>query len=176
MDAAPECIFTAEAIAARVGALAREIRARTEGRGLVLLGVLRAACVFCVDLARALGPPLELAFVQARSYGDGTVSRGRVDVDGMEAALLRGRTVLLADTVLDSGRTLAALVGVARGHGAADVLTCVLLDKERPRAADLRPDFVGFRAPPRFLVGYGLDLAGRHRALPYVGAVAEDGR
>ncbi len=176
MHGAPECIFEAEAIAARVRQLGREIRGRARERSLVLLGVLQGACVFATDLARALGPPLELALVQARSYGTGTVSSGRIEVGEMETGLLRGATVLVADTVLDSGRTLAELCTRLQTLGAAEVWTCVLLEKEEPRAAAVHPDFVGFRAPGRFLVGYGLDRAGRYRALPYIGAVDENVR
>ncbi|MGQ0613440.1 MAG: phosphoribosyltransferase [Planctomycetaceae bacterium] len=176
MDGAPECIFEAVAIAARVRQLGREIRSRARERSLVLLGVLQGACLFTVDLARALGPPLELAFVQARSYGAGTVSRGRIEVGEMETALLRGATVLVADTVLDSGRTLAELCTRLRELGAAEVWSCVLVEKDAPRAAAILPDFVGFRAPGHFLVGYGLDAAGLHRALPYIAAVEDRGR
>jgi hypoxanthine phosphoribosyltransferase len=165
MAAEVRCVYAAEAIAARVGALARRIRERVP-EALVLLGVLKAACPFAVDLARALGAPIELGFVEARSYGRETTSRGNVAVGEVETDLVRGATVVLADTVLDTGRTLAEVAERLRGAGAARVLTCVLFDKAAPRA-----DFVGFSAPRAFLVGYGLDHAGRYRALPYVGVL-----
>lgn len=159
------CLYAADAIAERVGALARRVRVRVPG-ALVLLGVMKAACPFAVDLARALGAPVELGFVEARSYGRGRLSSGSVTVGEIETDLVRGATVLLADAVLDTGRTLAQVAERLRGAGAARVLTCVLFDKAAPRA-----DFLGFSAPDAFLVGYGLDHAGRYRALPYVGVL-----
>jgi len=165
-----DCVFPAEAIAGRVVELAREIRARLDGP-ITLLGVLRGAAVFSIDLARALGAPLELTFVQARSYGEGTVSSGRVELGEWEEGVLRGRRVLVVDTVLDSGRTIAEVRRRLFELPAASAHCCVLLEKSVPRAVPVVPDFVGFRAPDRFLVGYGLDHGGRYRALPYVGAI-----
>ncbi|MGH7163621.1 MAG: phosphoribosyltransferase [Planctomycetota bacterium] len=171
MAQAPACLFSAEAIAARVSELAREIRRRFPDGPLTLLGVLHAAAHFAVDLARSLAPPLELTFVTARSYGAGTVSSGRVEVGELEGEVMKGRRVVVVDTVLDTGRTLRAVVDLARGRGAAEVAACVLVEKNARREREFAPDWIGFAAGAEFLVGYGLDHGGRYRSLPYIGSL-----
>lgn len=104
------------------------------------------------------------------SYGAGTSSSGEVRVLRDVETELEGREVVVVDDILDSGRTLAFAKEVLQRSGAR-VRTCVLLDKEVPRAAEIVPDFVGFRCPPVYVVGYGTDLAHRFRELPFIGAL-----
>jgi len=173
MPAAPECVYSAETIASRVGELGAEIRARYPGRPLTLLGILKGAALFLADLAREIGPPAQLSFVQARSYGKDTHSSGKVQISGFEDEALRDNTVVVVDTILDTGRTLQEVTERVKAAGAADVITCVLIDKPSCREIAITPDLVGFTAENRFLIGYGLDHAGRHRALRYVGALGD---
>lgn len=168
-----ECLFHAERIDERVEELAADLRDRVGASPLVLLGVLNGAVYFATDLARALKGPVELTFVAARSYGKGTVSSGRVELGPLDTDLLRGAVVVVVDTVVDSGRTLAATREAVGRAGAEEVLSCVLLDKPARRVVDLTVDLVGFTIGDRFVVGYGLDHAGRHRALPYVGVLKQ---
>jgi hypoxanthine phosphoribosyltransferase len=84
---------------------------------------------------------------------------------------VRGRNVLIVDDVLDSGRTLAFAKDVLSARGAATIRTCVLLDKQLPRAVNLVPDYRAFECPNEFVVGYGMDVAHRYRELPFVGRV-----
>ncbi|MHC4670701.1 MAG: hypoxanthine phosphoribosyltransferase [Planctomycetota bacterium] len=174
MTEAPACLYSADAIAVRVRELATQIRARYPDDSLTLLGILTGSVIFTADLARAVGEPVELSFVHARSYGKGTVSAGKVTLGGLEDEVVRGRTVVVADTILDTGHTLSTVVAKVRSHGAAEVATCVLLDKPARREVRIDVDWVGFEVPNRFLVGYGLDHGGLFRALDYVGAL-EDG-
>lgn len=174
MGEAPPCLLPADRIRERVAALAREIEGRCPAPRTIL-GVLRGAALFCVDLLRAMEGRADLTFVQARSYGKGTASTGDVYLGDFEEEVLRGRRIVVVDTVLESGRTLAAVKAHLESAGASQVFTCVLLEKPAPRAARIRPDFVGFPAPDRFLVGYGLDHAGRWRSLPYIGAIDDVG-
>ncbi|MHC4579726.1 MAG: hypoxanthine phosphoribosyltransferase [Planctomycetota bacterium] len=173
MTEAPACLYSADAIAVRVRELAIRIRARYPEESLTLLGILTGSVIFTADLARAVGEPVELSFVHARSYGKGTVSSGTVKLGRLEDEVVRGRTVVVADTILDTGRTLSTVVEKVRSHGAAEVATCVLLDKPARREVKIDVDWVGFEVPNRFLVGYGLDHAGLFRALDYVGALEE---
>jgi hypoxanthine phosphoribosyltransferase len=137
---------------------------------LLVVAVLDGSVVFVADLIRRLPGPLRLAFVWAHSYGARTRS-GRL-VLGMPGDVdARDRRVLLVDDILDSGRTLQALRRELEGLGARDVRTCVLLDKPARRAVAVEADHVGFRIEDAFVVGYGLDLAGRYRNLPYVGVL-----
>ena len=175
MSQGPPCIFDRETIATRVRELGGAIRERYPDGSLTLLCVLKGSALFAADLARAVPGDVELSFVQAWSYGDETTSSGKVEVGGLEKEVVRGRRVIVVDTILDTGRTLTEVVNAVRGAGAAEIATCVLLDKPARRAVDIRPDFRGFESPDRFLVGYGLDYAGRYRTLAYIGALGEDG-
>ncbi|MHC4225236.1 MAG: phosphoribosyltransferase [Planctomycetota bacterium] len=174
MEAAPECIYSGEIIAEKVRGLGTDIRRRHPDEPLTLLGVLKGAALFSADLARMVGGSLELSFVQARSYGKSTTSSGRVVVGELEEQVLRGQRVVVADTVLDTGLTLSEVVARLRALEPASILTCVLVDKPARRSVEIEPDLVGFTAPDRFLVGYGLDYAGRYRSLPYMGFLEDE--
>ena len=164
-------LFTAEQIAERVEALARDIAAACP-RDLVIVAILRGSFIFAADLIRALhrqGLEPEIDFMFLANYGAGTRSSGQVKVLRDVETELRGREVVIVDDILDSGRTLAYAKTILEEHGALRVLTCVLLDKEVPRASPILPDFVGFRCPPVYVVGYGTDLGRRYRELPFIG-------
>ena len=138
---------------------------------LTVVSVLKGSCVFVADLIRRLPIPLHLAFACAESYREGTTP-GKLDLrllpHGEEVA---GRHVLLVDDILDSGRTMASIREELLRHGAADVKTCVFLDKPSRRQVQILPDFSCFEVDDVFVVGYGLDYAGKYRNLPYVGAL-----
>jgi len=151
--------------------VAGEISSWYRERELTVVAVLTGSCVFVADLIRRLPNAIRLTFVWAESYGKGT-SAGRLQLQGLPPdGEIRAREVLLVDDILDSGRTLAALRSELLARGAREVRTCVFLDKPARRAADIRPDFVGFEIEDAFVVGYGLDFAGRYRNLPYVGSL-----
>jgi hypoxanthine phosphoribosyltransferase len=137
--------------------------------GFTLVAVLKGACVFAADLLRRLDGPVELAFVAASSYRDGTTS-GPLQLDLFPSqAEIQGRRLLLVDDILDTGRTLQALSLELLARGAIEVRTCAFLDKPARRRVDLQADFRCFEVEDLFVVGYGLDFAGRYRNLPYVG-------
>lgn len=171
MSAAPQCLYSARRIAARVRELGEAVRARFPDETLTVLGILKGSVVFTSDLVRVIGEPAELSFVHARSYGKGTRSTGEVRLSAFEEDVLRDRVVIVTDTILDTGLTLRTVTDAVRAVGARDVVTCVLLDKPARRRVDIQPDLIGFEVPDDFLVGYGLDHAGRYRALPYVGVL-----
>jgi hypoxanthine phosphoribosyltransferase len=158
-------------IRAGVERLAAEIAEAYADDEPLLVAVLKGSVVFVADLIRRLPIPLRLAFVFAESYREQAVA-GRLDLGGLPpASELRERRVLLVDDILDSGRTLAAIQDELRGRGAREVRTCVFLDKPARRAVELQPDHACFRVGAEFVVGYGLDFAGRYRNLPYVGVL-----
>jgi hypoxanthine phosphoribosyltransferase len=166
-------LFTASEIAARVEALAREIAASCP-RDLVIVAILKGSFVFAADLIRALnrrGMEPEIDFVFLASYGTATISAGMVEVLRDVETELRGRDVVIVDDILDSGRTLAFAKALLQRRGPRSVKTCILLEKEVPRAVSIAPDFLGFRCPPVYVVGYGMDLAHRYRELPFIGEV-----
>jgi hypoxanthine phosphoribosyltransferase len=166
-------IFTAETIAARIETLAAELAAARLHNPIVV-AVLKGSFIFAADLVRALhaqGLAPEIDFIFLASYGAGTESRGAVEVLRDVGSALEGRDVVIVDDILDSGRTLAFAKALLETRGPRSVRTCVLIDKQVPRAAAIVPDFVGFSCPPVFVVGYGMDLANRYRELPFIGVL-----
>jgi hypoxanthine phosphoribosyltransferase len=167
-------LYSEEAIAKRVEELAAEIAA-LKLADPIIVAVLKGSFIFAADLIRALhrhGLEPEIDFMFLASYGTGTHSSGEVEVLREVESKLEGRDVVIVDDILDSGRTLAFAKAFLQARGARSVRTCVLLDKQVPRAAAIAPDFTGFRCPPVFVVGYGMDLAHRYRELPFIGHVA----
>lgn len=159
----------------RVRELAAEIVRDHADEELAVLALLDGAFVFVADLVRHLDlPGLRVHFVRAASYGGRTTSAGRVELGKIPD--LDGRTVLIVDDILDTGRTLAAVCRAI--VGAAQVKTCVLLDKPTRREPEglQVADYIGFTVPDVFVVGYGLDWDGRLRHLPELLAVARDGK
>jgi len=164
-------LFREDEIVAGVERLAVDLSRFYSGRRLTVVAVLKGSIVFAADLVRRLPLPLELAFVSAESYAGGT-SPGELSVNLFPSqGELADRDVLLVDDILDTGRTLGRLIEEMRSRGARDVRTCVLLDKTVRREADLQPDWRCFEVGDAFVVGYGLDLAGRYRNLPFVAAL-----
>lgn len=164
-------LFGEQEIRDGIERVAAEITSVYAGDEPTVIAVLKGSVIFVADLIRRLPIPLALAFVWAESYRQGSTS-GRLDLGGLPSEEeLRGRRVLLVDDILDSGRTLAAIRRELSARGARDVRTCVFLDKPARRAVALEADHVCFRIEDLFVVGYGLDFAGRYRNLPYVGAL-----
>jgi hypoxanthine phosphoribosyltransferase len=175
MNAAPDGVikplFSAEAIAARVDQLGSDI-ATTGLDDLMVVAVLKGSFIFAADLIRALhrqGLKPEIDFIYLASYDGERISRGQVRVVRDVGSDVRGRNVVIVDDIFDSGRTLAFAKSLLLDGGANRVLTCVLVDKQVPRAAPITPDFVGFSCPPVFVVGYGMDFHNRYRELPFIG-------
>lgn len=168
------------AILTLVARLASEIRTAEPHGGFLPMAVMEGATYFAADLLQALlvrrvamCRPIPIT---ASSYGSGTMSRGRVSVLGLPSPDdVAGRNVLLIDTIVDSGATLERLGLELRALGASSVRSVCLLDKVARRTRPVAPTWRGIEAPDRFLVGYGLDLAGRHRELPFVGALRTAG-
>jgi hypoxanthine phosphoribosyltransferase len=166
-------LYSEKAIARRVEELAHEI-ASLNLHDLIIVAVLKGSFIFAADLIRALqreGLAPEIDFIFLASYGTGTTSCGEVRVLRDVESELKGRDVVIVDDILDSGRTLAFAKAMLVAHGSRSVRTCVLLDKEVRRTAEIVPDFVGFHCPPVYVVGYGMDLAHRYRELPFIGEI-----
>ncbi len=166
-------LFDEAAIGRRIEALAAEIR-DAEPRELLVIAILRGSFIFAADLVRALhrvGMAPSVEFMQLASYHSGMASSGQVtiikDIDNQ----VTDRDVLLIDDILESGRTLAFAKDLLTARGARRVMAAVLIEKPVPRAVQFTADFVGFQAPDKFLVGYGMDVAHKFRELPFVGMV-----
>ena len=136
--------------------------------------ILKGALVSAVKRVRRLQKALEIECVNVGSYNGGKESSGQVDFLDAKLPPVEGRHVLVLDDILDTGRTLAAVEKKLREQGAQKVKSCVLLSKEKERAAEVEADFVGFGIGDEFVVGYGLDFRGLYRNLPYIGVLKEE--
>ena len=171
--ARPPEVLSAEVIAARVKSLAQEIAEGNAGRNLHLLVVLRGAFVFAADLVRELhnrGIEVTVDFCRVASYGDGT-EPGTPAVELYHPETLTDRDVLIVEDIVDTGTALEALLQAVNSAGPRSVACAALLSKPSRRRVAIQADFTGFIVPDKFLVGYGLDYAGRYRHLPYVGSL-----
>ncbi|MBB5517918.1 phosphoribosyltransferase [Amphiplicatus metriothermophilus] len=167
-------LFSEAAVKARIEALADAI-ARDLPKDFLLAPVLTGAFIFAADLLRALharGLDPGVDFVQLSSYGGARASSGVVALIKDFTVDLEGRSVLIVDDVLDSGRSLHFARRMTLDRGAAEARLCVLVRKATGRSADIEADYVGFEAgADDFLVGYGMDDGGRSRGLPFIGAM-----
>src|SRR5881296_372388 len=163
-------MITSAQIARRVRRLGREIsRVYADiDTPLVLVVILKGATVFAADLLRSLSIPAELEFVRASSYPSGTSSNGRLKLAHMVEGPLVGRHVLLVEDIIDSGRTVDAVVKRLRRLSPASLRIAALLDRPARRQVEVKIDFTGFVIPDRFVIGYGLDYAGLYRELPHI--------
>ncbi len=169
----PPEVLSAAVIAARVESLAGEIEAAHADRKLHLLVVLRGAFVFAADLARALhsrGMEVTVDFCRVASYGDGT-EPGVPAVELYHPETLTDRDVMIVEDIVDTGFALEALMRAVKSAGPRSVCCAALLSKPNRRRVTIQADFTGFIVPDKFVVGYGLDYAGRYRHLPYVGSL-----
>jgi hypoxanthine phosphoribosyltransferase len=164
-------LLSAEAIAGRVAELGRAIARDYAGRELVLVCSLKGAFVFTADLARAIGIPLRIEFIRAESYGDATVSSGSVRIREVTDLALDGRDLLLVEDIIDTGRTSARLLEVLQAHEPASLKVAALLFKPARQVVRVPIEYLGFTIEDEFVVGYGMDHAGLHRNLPYVGVL-----
>jgi hypoxanthine phosphoribosyltransferase len=127
--------------------------------------------MFLVDLIRAIRLPLELDFMAISSYGSATESSGVVRILKDLDDPIEGKDVLVVEDIIDSGLTLQYLLDTLQNRRPASLRVCVLLEKARNRKHTLQLDYVGFRIPNRFVVGYGLDYAQFYRNLHYIGVL-----
>ncbi len=161
-------LVTEDEVKARVAGLGKEITADYADRPPLLVGVLKGAFLFMSDLARAIDLPVELDFMAVSSYGSATTTSGVVRIIKDLDSDLTDRHVLIVEDIVDSGLTLAYLRKNLAARHPASLEVCSLLVKEGLQKVDPDLRYVGFRIPPVFVVGYGLDVEERYRNLPFV--------
>lgn len=159
------------AIQQRVRTLGQVISRDFDGLELVLIGVLTGALTFVADLARHIALPVELDFVAASSYGHSTETSGEVRLLKDLSHPVQGKHVLLIEDIIDTGTTLRYLIEMLQARQPASISVCALLDKPSRRAIDVPVEYVGFTIEDRFVVGYGLDFAGKYRNLPFIAEI-----
>ncbi|MBW3536151.1 MAG: hypoxanthine phosphoribosyltransferase [Actinobacteria bacterium] len=168
-----EIVVTEEQLAAKVAELGDRITADYADRPPLLIGVLKGAFIFMADLARAIRLPVEFDFMAVASYGSATKTSGVVRIVKDLDVDLTNRHVLVVEDIVDSGLTLSYLRRTLAARQPASLEVCALLVKEGLQKGDPDLRYVGFRIPPRFVVGYGLDFDERFRNLPYVAEFAD---
>lgn len=151
-------------IQARVCELGRQITADYEGRKPLLVCVLNGAAPFAIDLFRAVDTDAEIAFIRLKSY-EGMGSTGTVkEVLGLGAEI-EGRDVIVVEDIIDTGRTMLKLEADLRAMNPASLRIATLLFKPEALQCSVKPDYVGFEIPVKFIIGYGLDIDGLARNL-----------
>ena len=172
-----EVILSRETIARRVKEIADEIsKDYGKDKPLVIVGILTGAAFFLTDLVREMPEDLDVRvdFMSVASYGDGTESSGVVRIFHDLKSSIEGKNVIIVEDIVDSGLTLAHLTELLKGRKPASLKVCVLLDKYERRKTEVKVDYCGFRIPDKFVVGYGLDYAGRWRHLKDIKYVVEE--
>ena len=166
-------LFTADRIAARVREMGLELARDYAGRKPLFVGVLKGACMFQCDLARATPLDLDMDFLAVASYGAGTTSSGTVRLIMDLRSDIAGRDVLLCEGVVDSGMSVNFILNLLQSRGAASIKVATLLDKVPCRRLEVPVNYAGWKIGSEFVIGYGLDAAERYRNLPYVGILEE---
>lgn len=165
-----QILLSTETIATRVRALAEEIR-RDHPDDLHLICVLKGSFIFASDLMRAIPGRVTIDFMALSSYGAGTSTSGEVRLQKDLDTGIEGRNVVIVEDIADSGLTLTYLQDVLRTRAPKSLKTACLLSKPSRRVVPVEVDYIGFEIEDKFVVGYGLDHAGVHRNLPYIGIV-----
>jgi hypoxanthine phosphoribosyltransferase len=151
-----------------VRTLGRAITRAYAGRPLTLVCVLKGAVLFFADLVRAIDLPVELEFIAVSSYAGATESSGEVRISADVARPLAGKDVLLVEDIVDTGLTAEFLVSLLQARGPRSLALCTLLEKPARARTQVDIAYRGFVVDDVFIVGYGLDHAGRYRNLPYL--------
>lgn len=166
-------MLSEEEIRSRVNELGAQITDEYAPLGgeLVLIGILKGSFVFLADLARAIDLPVTVDFIGLSSYGDATASSGVVRLTSDLSKAVEGKHLLIVEDIVDTGLTMRYLLENLRTRGPATIKLCSLLEKPSKNTSGVTVDYLGFTIPDRFVVGYGLDSAGRYRNVPFVGVL-----
>jgi len=168
-------IVTQEEMRARIKELGKQIANDYTGKDLVLVGVLKGAYAFYADLARAIRIPMRVDFLIVTSYGGQSKTSGKVKVVTELTEDIKGKDVLLVEDIVDSGLTVQYLIKTLAKGKPKSIKICTLLSKPERRTIDVPLDYVGFKIPNKYVVGYGLDYQQKYRNLPYLAELDMEG-
>ncbi len=166
-------LIDADRLQARIAELGREITADYKSdQEVVLIGILKGSLLFMADLMRHIDVPNIVDFMDVTSYGAGVrESTGTVRILRDITVSIERRHVLIAEDIIDSGRTLEQVLRLLRARQPASLRVCTLLDKPSRREVQVPVDWIGFAIPDEFVVGCGIDYAQKYRNLPFIGKV-----
>lgn len=168
-----EVLISEEALQNRIAQLGAEIGQDYAGQGpLILVCILRGGVLFLTDLIRRISIPHAIEFMGVSSYGvGGRESSGSVRLTLDLGVDIAGKHVLLVEDIIDSGRTISAVMNLLATRGPASINVCTLLDKVERREVEVPIKYIGFSIPNKFVFGYGLDIDDYYRNLPFIGVV-----
>ena len=166
-------LITKEEIAEAIAKAGKEIDKIYDGRPIMLVSVLKGAFVFMADLCRAVSVPCEIGFMCAKSYYEGTVSSGVVQITMDLDRDISDYHVVIVEDIIDTGRTLLDISKLLKARNPLSLHIVTLLDKPSRRIVDLKADYSLFTIPDHFVVGYGLDYGEYFRNLPYIAEYQE---
>jgi hypoxanthine phosphoribosyltransferase len=171
---AVDVYISEEKIQARIKELGEQITKDFNGEEVTVVGVLNGAFMFVADLIRAMDLPVVMEFIKASSYGDGTVSKGKVDITLDLQKDIKGKNVLVVEDIVDTGLTLTGLLEDFKQRDPKNLKLASLLFKPARCQHKVNIDYLGFEIEDKFVIGYGLDYAGKYRELPFIGVYSED--
>ena len=161
-------LITKEEIDAAIAKIGKEIDKLYDGRPILLVSVLKGAFVFMADLCRAVSVPCEIGFMCAKSYYEGTVPSGIVQITMDLDRDVSNYHLVIVEDIIDTGRTLNDIVHLLKARGPLSLHVVTLLDKPSRRVVDINADYSLFTIPDYFVIGYGLDCGEYYRNLPYI--------
>ena len=162
-------LFTEQQIIQRIKELAAQINEDYKGKNLMLVGLLKGSINFMADLMKYIDVDCRIDFICASSYGNSTVSSGRVNIVKDISQPVDNVDILIVEDIIDSGNTLSFITKYLGAKNASSVKICTLLNKPERREIEIPVDYVGFDIPDAFVIGYGLDYDEYYRNLPYIG-------
>lgn len=164
-----QVLYTQEQVNSRLDELAKQLTAKYQDECPLIVSVMTGALVFTSDMLKRLPFKLNLDYVDVSSYANGSQSAGQVKLIQDLSSDIKGRPVIIMEDIIDTGHTLKYLADLLQDRGAKSIEICALLDKPDRREVNVEADYVGFKVPDEFIVGYGLDYSGFYRNLPYIG-------
>lgn len=164
-----EILISEKDLNKRISELADNINKDFENQDLILICVLKGSIMFMADIAKKLTPKVEFEFIDVSSYGNATISSGKITLNKDLEVDINGKNVVLLEDIVDTGRTLKYLMEYLKSKNPATLKLCSLLDKPSRRVVDITADYIGFTIPDAFVIGYGLDYMQKYRNLPYIG-------
>jgi len=168
-------LITEEEIRRRIGEIGRQISKDYAGGAVTLVGILKGSFIFLADVIRAISPeiPVEVDFMSVSSYGDATKTSGTVHIEKDLGISIEGKDVIIVEDIVDSGLTLFHVYNILSARGARSLHVAALLEKPGNSKYEGTLDYVGFKIPNKFVVGFGLDYAQRYRNLPDIRVLDE---
>ena len=170
-----EILYTKDEIHKRVVELGKQITNDYKDKTPIFVCVLTGSFIFMADLVREVNLSLTVDFMSVSSYKNGMVSTGDVEIQKDLTQSIRGRDVIIVEDIVDTGLTLYRLKELLSSRGPSSIRICTLLDKPSSRIkTELVVDYIGFQIPKKFVIGYGLDYAGKYRNLPHIAIVNDN--